>query len=51
MAKCSNCGKTLSCGCQKRQLSDGKMGCTSCASKQSLTKQTTTSNPTPRRNR
>lgn len=51
MATCQNCGKTLSCGCQKKQLSDGKMGCTYCAPKQSLPKQTTPSNPTPRRSR
>ena len=50
MATCPNCGKTLSCGCQKKKLSDGKIGCSSCAPKQPLQKQTT-SNPAPRRNR
>jgi len=31
MAKCSNCGTNLSCGCQKRVLPDGTKGCTKCA--------------------
>lgn len=31
MAKCSNCGASMSCGCQRRQLPDGKMGCSKCA--------------------
>lgn len=31
MSKCPNCGSTLTCGCQKRKLKDGKMGCTKCA--------------------
>ena len=30
MAKCSNCNKNLSCGCQKRKASDGKAVCTNC---------------------
>lgn len=33
MAKCGNCGATLTCGCQKRMLPNGKSGCTKCASK------------------
>lgn len=32
MAKCSNCGATMSCGCQKRVSADGKQGCTKCIS-------------------
>ena len=28
--KCSNCGKGISCGCQKRVASDGKHCCKSC---------------------
>jgi hypothetical protein len=32
MAKCANCGATMTCGCQKRKLADGKYGCTKCAS-------------------
>jgi protein-arginine kinase activator protein McsA len=32
MSKCPNCGATLSCGCQKRQLPNGKMGCSKCVS-------------------
>ena len=31
MSKCPNCGSTLTCGCQKRKLANGKMGCTKCA--------------------
>lgn len=30
MAKCGNCGKSLSCGCQKRKASDGASVCSSC---------------------
>jgi hypothetical protein len=30
MATCSNCKKTLSCGCQKRKASDGKSVCSNC---------------------
>jgi len=30
MAQCSNCKKTMSCGCQKRTSSTGVVGCTSC---------------------
>jgi hypothetical protein len=30
MSKCSNCGSTITCGCQKRKLSNGKMGCSKC---------------------
>jgi hypothetical protein len=33
MAKCANCGATMTCGCQKRTLPNGKSGCTKCASK------------------
>ena len=29
-SKCSNCGKALSCGCQKRKASDGRSVCASC---------------------
>ena len=32
MAACSNCGKTLSCGCQRRTASNGKAVCSSCLS-------------------
>lgn len=27
---CPNCGTVLSCGCKKRPLPDGRIGCTSC---------------------
>ena len=30
MAKCSNCNKNLSCGCQKRKASDGRSVCSNC---------------------
>lgn len=30
MAKCPNCGAGMSCGCQRRQLPNGKMGCSKC---------------------
>ena len=30
MAKCPNCSKTLSCGCQNRTASDGKAVCSNC---------------------
>lgn len=30
MANCTNCGATLSCGCQRKTASDGKQGCVQC---------------------
>jgi hypothetical protein len=30
MSKCPNCGAGMSCGCQRRQLPNGKMGCSTC---------------------
>lgn len=30
MAKCSNCGATMTCGCQKRVTADGKQACSKC---------------------
>lgn len=30
MATCPNCNKKLSCGCQKRKASNGKMVCVNC---------------------
>jgi hypothetical protein len=32
MSKCPNCGTTMSCGCQRRTLADGKPGCSKCIS-------------------
>lgn len=32
MAKCGNCGRTLSCGCQKRKASNGASVCANCIS-------------------
>ncbi len=29
-AKCTNCGRTLTCGCQKRQASNGVQVCANC---------------------
>ena len=31
MATCPNCRNKMSCGCQKRQASDGKTICSKCA--------------------
>lgn len=31
MSSCANCGATITCGCQKRTLPNGKSGCTKCA--------------------
>jgi transcription elongation factor Elf1 len=31
MATCSNCGRKLSCGCQKRKASDGRSVCSNCS--------------------
>lgn len=31
MSKCGNCGAKLSCGCQRRALADGRMGCNKCS--------------------
>lgn len=33
MAKCQNCGSSMSCSCQKRTLPNGAQGCTSCLGK------------------
>ena len=30
MGKCANCGAKMTCGCQKRALPSGKMGCSKC---------------------
>ena len=30
MAQCPNCGKQLSCGCQRRIASNGVSACTNC---------------------
>jgi len=31
-SSCPNCGATLSCGCQRRQASNGASACSSCLS-------------------
>jgi transcription elongation factor Elf1 len=37
MAKCGNCGKALSCGCQKRKASNGAAVCSNCIKSYELT--------------
>ena len=32
MAACSNCGKALSCGCQRKTASNGRSVCNGCIS-------------------
>jgi transcription elongation factor Elf1 len=32
MSACPNCGKKLSCGCQRKTASNGRTVCTTCAS-------------------
>jgi hypothetical protein len=32
MAQCPNCGKALSCGCQRRTASNGRSVCSKCIS-------------------
>ena len=32
MSQCSNCNQTLSCGCQRRNASNGVQVCTNCLS-------------------
>lgn len=46
MSTCPNCGKSLSCGCQKKKASDGKVVCANCISKYELSKKTNQSGPT-----
>jgi hypothetical protein len=33
MSKCPNCGSAITCGCQRRMLSNGRAGCTKCIGK------------------
>lgn len=42
MSKCANCGATLSCGCQRKTLPDGKSGCNNCYKKATVTNTTNT---------
>jgi hypothetical protein len=48
MAKCPNCGRTLSCGCQKRTLPNGAQGCTNCLGKVAGTNKAVTPSVTPK---
>ena len=43
-SKCTNCGRIITCGCQKRTASDGTSVCSSCivAYEAKLKKQNTT---------
>lgn len=45
MSKCPNCGATLSCGCQKRTLSNGAQGCSNCVNKVTKPKETVVKSP------
>ena len=45
MATCPNCGKALSCGCQKKKASDGKIVCATCIGKYELSKKNNTTQP------
>lgn len=45
MAKCPNCGTAMSCGCQKRILPNGKVGCSKCFTKQAPPAPTNKENP------
>lgn len=44
MRTCQNCGATITCGCQDRVASDGKLVCSNCISayEQNLTAQNVT---------
>ena len=33
MSKCPNCGSAITCGCQRRMLSNGRAGCSRCMGK------------------
>ena len=44
MAQCPNCKKNMSCGCQKRTSSTGVVGCTSCITDTTTTKQPVNAN-------
>ena len=35
MSQCPNCGAAMSCGCQKKVLSNGKIGCAKCVNQTS----------------
>jgi hypothetical protein len=50
MATCSNCKKSLSCGCQKRKASNGTSVCASCITiyESKLDKPTIVSKPKPK---
>lgn len=49
MRTCQNCGATITCGCQDRVASDGKLVCSNCitAYEQKLTAQNVNANENP----
>jgi hypothetical protein len=46
MSACSNCGRVLSCGCQKKVASDGKSVCKVCSSQYEATLASKAATPT-----
>jgi transcription elongation factor Elf1 len=46
MATCSNCKKSLSCGCQKRKASNGTSVCSNCSAAYEKTISKATIQPT-----
>lgn len=45
MSTCPNCGKKLSCGCQKIKASDGRICCNSCVGYYNKSLKDNTGNP------
>ena len=41
MSQCPNCGAAMSCGCQKKVLPNGKIGCAKCYNPAPAATQTT----------
>lgn len=52
MKSCTNCGATITCGCQERIASDGKQICSNCIAlyEQQLIQVRATNNVTPNEN-
>ena len=47
MSKCPNCGSAITCGCQRRVLSNGRAGCTKCMGKRPSANQTQSTTQSP----
>lgn len=47
MSKCPNCGSAITCGCQRRVLSNGRAGCTKCMGKTPSANQTQSTTQSP----